>query len=202
MKVGQWRARLLRREFIYGITWAGIAFLGLGIRNETAPVFIFSALIVVLAMRTILASSMLAIVYAGTIPMTAAVVFRLLSVHDPFHWALASLAVGVHVYFIFLAKRLRVNELARIEYRCEKDALFGELEQSKAFSDESRRRAEEANVAKSRFLATMSHELRTPLNAILGFSEVMKTEMMGPLTTTRTRITPVISTTVASTCCI
>jgi two-component system cell cycle sensor histidine kinase PleC len=36
-------------------------------------------------------------------------------------------------------------------------------------------------VAKSRFLATMSHELRTPLNAILGFSEVMKTEIMGPM---------------------
>ena len=132
-------------------------------------------------MRTILASSMLQIVYAGTIPMTAAVVFRLLSVYDPFHWALASLAVGVHVYFVFLAKRLRVNEIARIDYRAEKDALFGELEQAKAISDEARRRAEEANIAKSRFLATMSHELRTPFNAILGFSEVMKAEMMGPL---------------------
>jgi len=38
--------------------------------------------------------------------------------------------------------------------------------------------ADEANVAKSRFLAAMSHELRTPLNAILGFTEVLmiKTE--------------------------
>ena len=27
----------------------------------------------------------------------------------------------------------------------------------------------------------MSHELRTPLNAILGFSEVMKSEMFGPI---------------------
>jgi two-component system cell cycle sensor histidine kinase PleC len=48
-------------------------------------------------------------------------------------------------------------------------------------SDEARRRAEEANLAKSRFLASMSHELRTPLNAILGFSEVMDNELMGPL---------------------
>ena len=46
-------------------------------------------------------------------------------------------------------------------------------------SDEARRRAEAANIAKSRFLAQMSHELRTPLNAILGFSEVMKTEVFG-----------------------
>ncbi len=45
----------------------------------------------------------------------------------------------------------------------------------------ARDQAEVANRAKSEFLANMSHELRTPLNAILGFSEVMITEMFGPL---------------------
>jgi signal transduction histidine kinase len=45
---------------------------------------------------------------------------------------------------------------------------------------ESKNRAEVANDAKSLFLANMSHELRTPLNAILGFSEIIKDEIMGP----------------------
>ena len=42
-------------------------------------------------------------------------------------------------------------------------------------------RAETANQAKSAFLANMSHELRTPLNAILGFADVIKNAMMGPV---------------------
>ncbi|MGA8961030.1 MAG: HAMP domain-containing sensor histidine kinase, partial [Pseudolabrys sp.] len=82
-------------------------------------------------------------------------------------------------YFAALTYRLYSSTLATMEARAEKDALIGELEQAKAISDEARRRAEAANIAKSRFLAQMSHELRTPLNAILGFSEVMKTEVFG-----------------------
>ena len=42
-------------------------------------------------------------------------------------------------------------------------------------------KAEEANQAKSVFLATMSHELRTPLNSIIGFSETLMRQLFGPL---------------------
>ena len=45
----------------------------------------------------------------------------------------------------------------------------------------SRVEAMRANEAKSQFLANMSHELRTPLNAIVGFSEMLKQQILGPL---------------------
>jgi PAS domain S-box-containing protein len=41
--------------------------------------------------------------------------------------------------------------------------------------------AEFANRTKTEFLANMSHELRTPLNAIIGFAEVIKDQMFGPV---------------------
>ena len=179
--LAHWQRRLLICEFGNGIVWAGFALVGMGTTDSSSHVFIFASLIVVLAIRMTFASTVLTILYVGTIPMLLAVVMRLLLLNNPFYWAMASMAVGVHVYFIFLAKGLNATALAMLEFRAEKDALIAELEQEKATSDEARRRAEGANVAKSRFLATMSHELRTPLNAILGFSEVMKAEILGPM---------------------
>ncbi|MFN5618796.1 MAG: sensor histidine kinase, partial [Brevundimonas sp.] len=45
----------------------------------------------------------------------------------------------------------------------------------------ARMEAEAADQGKSRFLANMSHELRTPLNAVIGFADIMKSRLFGPL---------------------
>lgn len=53
-------------------------------------------------------------------------------------------------------------------------------EVARALND-ARVEADRASAAKSEFLRNAAHELRTPVNAILGFSDVMKQELFGPI---------------------
>lgn len=204
--IGTWRRKFIVAELFTGLSWAGFVVVGADLSNvwpalglgqalppATVPsplefssnVFVFATLIVVLAVRMTFAATVIPILYAGTIPMTVAVVSRLLLLADPFYLALAAMGVGVHLYFVWLAKGLNSTALDRLKYRAQKDLLIAALEEEKAISEEARRRAEAANNSKSRFLATMSHELRTPLNAIMGFSEVMHAEVLGPIGSAR-----------------
>ncbi len=58
-----------------------------------------------------------------------------------------------------------------------------EHKQAQRRLQEAQALADQANHSKSDFLAYMSHELRTPLTSVLGFSEMIETEVLGPVGT-------------------
>jgi two-component system, cell cycle sensor histidine kinase PleC len=172
------RMQFITLDLFFGMAWTFILIHPVGGDGESGTFMLFVMLLVV-AISSMLASSVPIAVFTLTLPVTVAIALNFAlkgTLHD---YILAVMALTAEGYFSLLAYRLYSTTLATLEARAEKDALIGELEQSKSISDEARRRAEAANIAKSRFLAQMSHELRTPLNAILGFSEVMKGEIFG-----------------------
>jgi signal transduction histidine kinase len=60
-------------------------------------------------------------------------------------------------------------------------AAIAERESAASDARQAREEASRANLTKSEFLAVMSHELRTPLNAIAGYSDLLKSNVYGPL---------------------
>ncbi len=70
----------------------------------------------------------------------------------------------------------RTNALAKANSQLKENLV--ELKQKEEELEQTMKKAEAANEAKSQFLATMSHEIRTPLNGIIGMAELaMDTEL-------------------------
>ncbi len=181
--IRRWTPRFVAAEFVGGVTWAALLLLTPNLATPVGglEIFQFATMLIVVSVVTMLASTLPLAAVAGSVPVTLMLAAVFVRPGNLLFVALSIMAVGAQFFFLMLASRLYQATLTMLEYRAEKDLLIAELGTAKSISDESRRRAEEANLAKSRFLATMSHELRTPLNAILGFSEVMKKQVLGPI---------------------
>ncbi|KQT57325.1 MULTISPECIES: ATP-binding protein [unclassified Aureimonas] len=180
-------SQLWRRVFLGGHAAAGLGwavFAGLDCA-DCGPlrfeVFQFSTLLLAVALTAMVSFTLRSVVAVAFAPLVLVLAYRMIGTADPVAMAMDAIIVGAVPFFALVAEHLRRIAAERLTHQAEKDELIAELDTARIISEEARHRAEEANLAKSRFLATMSHELRTPLNAILGFSEVISNEILGPV---------------------
>ena len=177
----RWTATFITVETTYGVAWSLLAtFTLFGEDSAGLAVVMFALALVGIAANSVSTRTLPGATLMATLPVALTVAFNLVVMGGMLNWSLAAVTLGAEIFFVYLARTMHASKLEEIMHQAEKDQLINELEEARQMSDEARRHAEQANIAKSQFLATMSHELRTPLNAIIGFSEVLHAELLGP----------------------
>ncbi|MDB5575148.1 MAG: vsrB [Bradyrhizobium sp.] len=173
--IATWQRRDLSAQLAQGVGWGASALLMIPDGNVTALAAICCCLCAIVydsAARS--ASSPLRYVtWLGAILATLALYFAR-------HADITHLLIGIGALFVFLGAVLTNRDLARrqrmsIRVRFDNEIMLREVQIERALAEESRVRAEQANLAKSQFLAAASHDLRQPLYALGLFAASLDT---------------------------
>jgi two-component system, sensor histidine kinase len=162
--------RLLRRLtlsiFIAGLSWGALAFGALGNTTAVGSILVISVLAGVSGGSVGLFSPVFAVYVAFIVPLVGLTVARLFQLDDPAYAAFGVISlfyIGTLLTQSYMAGRA---VLAAINLRFENLALL-------ATTEAAQKNAEQANTAKSKFLAAASHDLRQPIHAQGLFLEVL-----------------------------
>ncbi len=178
----KWKNAFLYPQLAISACWAIYAYFDcMSCDGNQYPIIQFSALLIFQALTVMLNYALSRSVLIVAAPASFVLAGRFIMTQDKYLMIMGVITLISLIVFFMIADRFKRSQIKMFGHATEKEILIAELETAKSFSESARKRAEEANLAKSRFLATMSHELRTPLNAILGFSEIMRDEILGPM---------------------
>ncbi len=162
----KWGWQFALFAFLSGCTWGAASLLFF--MPDNMQLFIVLTLIIIGLTITSMAalSAFLWAYYAYAIPAMLPIVWRYMSMDDQ---AYAIFGILMLIFIVTLFPFARVNNRTlrqSVMLRFENVELVQQLTEQKGKAEQAKQVAEEANVAKTKFLAAASHDLRQPLHAM------------------------------------
>ena len=158
---------------IWGASWGALAFGALGNTTPVGDIMVISVLAGILGGAVGLLSPVLSVFIAFSAPLVGVTVVKLFLLDDPTYNAFGFISLMYIGTLIMQTRNAGLAVKGAIELRFENIEL---LDQTAL----ARREADEANAAKSKFLAAASHDLRQPIHAQGLFLDVLSRTELTP----------------------
>lgn len=159
-----WRLMVLMA--MDGAAWGTLAFSAMGNTTAVGTIVVICVLAGVMGGTVGLLSPVLPVFIAFAVPLVSLTALRMSQLNDPAYSAFSVIALMYLAVLIAQARNSSLATRTAIELRFENLDLVRQ-------ADAARREAEEANTAKSKFLAAASHDLRQPIHAVGLFLDVL-----------------------------
>jgi len=150
---------------INGLAWGTLPWLTFDTATPAGKVITLSLMAGVIGSAMAQTSSVLSVFFSFAVTTLTLVGIKLLQLDDPAYTAFAAATLLYFVSLLPLARNNSAAALAAIRLRFENSKLLERLRVESETADIARREAEEANTAKSKFLAAASHDLRQPIHS-------------------------------------
>jgi two-component system, sensor histidine kinase len=165
-----------------GVIWSSLAWITLGNVTMAGSVLVLATLAAMVGSAMSRLSAVFPIFIIFILTMMVCTSSKIILLGDPAYEALGMAAVIYLISLMLMARNGSQEIRAAIKLRFENSDLIEQLRVETELAEAAKRQAEQANAAKSKFLAAASHDLRQPLHAMTLFVAAMEDNARYPET--------------------
>ncbi|NDP38622.1 MAG: response regulator [Rhodoferax sp.] len=167
-------------NLVGGSLWGSLVWITFDTVTLAGGVLVFALMAGMAAGAVSTQGPILRLYLAFLLSQMVVVVSKLWFMSDPAQWSLGGVIILYALVMLGQAANLARLVRSAIDLRFENQELLEKLRQESALSKAAQREAEQANAAKSKFLAAASHDLRQPIHAQGLFLEVLSRSELSP----------------------